>query len=87
MNTASILARCSLQIRKSSDVSILSQLAPNVWILTTAPSAATATITVICPGETTQYIEVRKPIHYIYPQLAVLHHPIFTYPLIMKDHP
>ena len=41
-NTASILARCSLQIRKSSDVSMPSQLTPNVWILTTAPSAATA---------------------------------------------
>ena len=39
-----------------------SQLAPNVWILTTAPPAATTTITLICPGETTQFIEVRKPI-------------------------
>ena len=53
-NTASILARCPLQIRKSSDVSVLSQL---------APSAASTTITLICPGETTQFIEVRKPIH------------------------
>ena len=40
-----------------------SQLVPNVWILTTAPSAATTTITLICPEETTQFIEVRKPIH------------------------
>ena len=64
-NTASISARCSLQIRKSSDVSMLSQLAPNVWILTMAPSAAAAaaTITLICLGETTQFIDVRKPIH------------------------
>ena len=61
-NTASILARCSLQIRKSSDVSMPSQLAPNVWILT-APSAAAAKITLICLGETTKFIEVRKPIH------------------------
>ena len=61
-NTASISARCSLQIRKSSDVSMLSQLAPNVWILTTAPSAAAAIITLICPGETTQFIEVQRPI-------------------------
>ena len=36
---------------------------PNVWILTTAPSAATTTITLICRGETTQFIELRKPIH------------------------
>ena len=40
-----------------------SQLAPNVWILTTAPSAAKATITLICLGETTQFIEVKRPIH------------------------
>ena len=38
-NTACISARCSLQIRKSSGVSMPSQLAPNVWILTMAPSA------------------------------------------------
>ena len=62
-NTASISARCSLQIRKSSNISMPSQLAPNVWILTTAPSAATATITLICLGETIQSIEVKKPIH------------------------
>ena len=63
MNTASISARCSLQIRKSSDVSMPSQLAPNVWILTMALSGVEATITLICPGEITQFIEVRKPIH------------------------
>ena len=65
-NTASISARCSLQIRKYSDVSMPSQLAPNVWILTMASSVATATITLICPGETTQFIEVRKPIHILH---------------------
>ena len=64
-NTACISARCSLQIRKTSDVSMPSQLAPNVWILTVATSAA-ATITLICPGETTQFIEVRKPIHILH---------------------
>ena len=62
-NAASISPRVSLQIMKSSDVSMSSQLAPNVWILTTALSTAAATITLICLGETTQFIEVRKPIH------------------------
>ena len=62
-NTASISTRCSLQIKKSSDVSMPSQLTPNVWILTTAPSAVTTTITLICPGETTKFIKVKKPIH------------------------
>ena len=85
-NAASISARYSLQIRKSSDVSMPSQIAPNVWILTTAPSAA-ATITLICPGETTQFIEENPSIYYIYPQLAVLHHPTFAYTHDMKDNP
>ena len=53
-NTASILAICSFQIKKIPDVNMLSQFAPNVWILTTAPSAAAITITLICLGETTQ---------------------------------
>ena len=65
-NTASISTRCSLQIREGSNVSIPSQLAPNVWILTTAPSAVTTTITPICPGETTKFIKVRKPIHILW---------------------
>ena len=65
-NTASISAKCLLQIRKTSDVSMPLQLAPNVWILTTAPSAVTTAITLIGPGETTQFIEVRKPIHILH---------------------
>ena len=40
-----------------------SQLAPNVWILATAPAATMATVTLICLGETTQFIEVKRPIH------------------------
>ena len=53
-NAASISARCSLQIRKTQSISIPSQIAPNIWILTTAPSALTIAITVIYPGETTK---------------------------------
>ena len=63
MNTASISTRCSLQIRKTSDVSIPSQMAPNVWILTTACSAVITTFTLIWPGEITQFIKVKKPLH------------------------
>ena len=65
-NTANISARCSLQIRKSSDVSMPLQLAPNVWILTTAPSVVTAMITLICLGEKTQIIEVKRPIYILH---------------------
>ena len=56
-NTASISARCSLQIRKSLDDSMPSQLTPSVWILTTAPSAIMATITLICLGETKSLLQ------------------------------
>ena len=65
-NTSSISARCSLQIRKSSDVSMPSQLAPNVWILTTTPSSAVTKITFIFLGEIAQFIEVRSPIHILH---------------------
>ena len=50
-------------LQKTSDVSMPLQSAPNVWILTTAPSAMTTTVTLICPGETTLFIQMRKPIH------------------------
>ena len=62
-NTASISTRCSLQIRKNQNISIPSQMTPNAWILTTAPSAVTTAITLICPGETTKFLTVKKPIH------------------------
>ena len=86
-NTASISARCSLQIIKSSDVSMPSQLTPNVWILTTA---AAATITCICLGEMTQFIEVKRPIHILcLPTACSATSPNFHLPPhhIMKDHP
>ena len=50
-NACSTLTRCSLQIRKTQDVSIPSQLTPGVWILTTPPSATTTAITLISPGD------------------------------------
>ena len=62
-NAASNSTRCSLQIRKIQSISIPSQIAPNVCILTTAPSAATTVITLICPGETMKFLIVKKPIH------------------------
>ena len=40
--------------------------APKVWILTTAPSAVTTAITLICPGETTKFITIKKPIHILW---------------------
>ena len=62
-NAASISTRCSLQVRKTQNISIPSQIAPNAWILTTAPSAVTTAITLICPGETIKFLTAKKPIH------------------------
>ena len=62
-NAHSISARCSLQIRKTQDISIPSQLAPNIWVLTTPTSAITTAVTLICPGETSKSITIKKPIH------------------------
>ena len=62
-NLASITSRCSLQKQKTSHVSIPSQIAPNVWILTTAFSTPASTITLICPGKAMAFIKVEKPIH------------------------
>ena len=43
-----------------------SQLTPNIWILTTAPSVVTTTITLMCPGETMKFIKVKKPTHVLW---------------------
>ena len=61
-NSASITSRCSLQIKKTFDISIPSQIAPNVWILITTLSTPASTITVICPGKATTFIKVEKPV-------------------------
>ena len=65
-NAASISTRCSLQIRKTQNISIPSQIVPNVWILTTAPSAVATTITLICSGEATKSLTVKKPSHVLW---------------------
>ena len=46
-NAATISTRCSLQVRKTQSISIPVQIAPNVWILTTAPYTVTTSITLI----------------------------------------
>ena len=69
-NKATISTRCLLQIRKTQSISIPSHIAPNVWILTTAPSTVTTTIPLICLGETTKFITVKEPIHILHLPLA-----------------
>ena len=62
-NTHSILTRCSLQLQKTQDVSIPSQLTPSEWIITTLPSAAATVITIICLGEMPKFIPIQRLLH------------------------
>ena len=58
-----ITSQCSLQIRKTLDVNLPTQISPDVWILMTPLSASTSIITLICPEKATETITIRKPVH------------------------
>ena len=62
-NLASITSQCSLQIQKTSDVNLPTEISSDVWILTTPLSTPASTITLICPGKATASITTRKPVH------------------------
>ena len=51
---------------KTHSVSIPSKIAPNIWILTTPSSAGTTAVTLICPGETSKSITIKKPFHILW---------------------
>ena len=63
MNKAGIEKRCSLQIRTTNGATIFTQVAPNVWILTSAPTVASTGIMIICPEEAPRFIKTQTPIH------------------------
>ena len=58
-----IASRCSLQICKATTTNLPTQIAPDVWILTTLATASTNTITLICPEKPMETIPIQKPIH------------------------
>ena len=62
-SSADISSQCSLQIKKTSDVYLPTQISPDVWILTTPLSAPASTIKLICPEKATETITIRKPLH------------------------
>ena len=65
-NSTSIAARCSLQVRKAHTISIPTLIAPNVWLITSAPSTVTTGITLVCPEEPTKLLTLWKPIHILW---------------------
>ena len=62
-NLSCITSWYSLQIWKTSDVNLLTQISLDVWILTTPLSTPASTIMLICPRKATVSITIRKPEH------------------------
>ena len=62
-STADITSKCSLQIQKASITNLPTQIAPDVWILTTPLAAPANTITLICPKKAMETITIQKPVH------------------------
>ena len=55
---ADIASKCSLQICKASITNLPTQVAPDVWILTTPVTAPTNTMTLICPEKSMETIPI-----------------------------
>ena len=62
-STADITSKCSLQICKASVTNLPTQIAPDVWILTTPIAAPLNTMTLICPEKAMETIPIQKSIH------------------------
>ena len=58
--------RCPLQIRNTNSANIPTLIAPNVWILTAAPTSVLTGITLICPVEAPRFIKTQTPIHILH---------------------
>ena len=58
-----ITSKCSLQICKASTTNLPTQIAPDVWILTTPATALTNTMTLIYPEKPMDTIPIQKPVH------------------------
>ena len=58
-----IASKCSLQICKASATTLSTQIAPDVWILTTPVTVPANTMTLICPEKPMETILIQKPLH------------------------
>ena len=58
-----IASKCSLKICKTTTTNLPTQIAPDVWILTTPATAPVTTMTLICPKKTMETIPIQQPIH------------------------
>ena len=58
-----IASKCSLQICKTMTTNLPTQIAPDVWKLTTPATAQVNTMTLICPKKPMETIPIQQPIH------------------------
>ena len=58
-----IASKCSLQICKTTTTNLPTQIAPDVWILTTPATALVNTMTLICPEKPMETIPIQQPTH------------------------
>ena len=65
-NKAGIEKRCLLQIRNTNSATIPTLIAPNVWILTSAPAAVLTGIMIICAEEAPRFIKTQTPIRILH---------------------
>ena len=84
-STVDITSKCSLQIHKALATDLPTQIAPEVWILTTPVAASVNMMMLICPEKTMETIPKQKPIHILkLPMACSTTSPNFTYHLHMK---
>ena len=60
---SSLICKCSLQIWKTSITNLSTQIAPDVWIITTPVAAPANTMTLLCPEKAMETIPIPKTIH------------------------
>ena len=65
-NKVGIEKICSLQIRNTNSATFPTQIAPNVWILTSAPTMVSMGIMIICPEEAPRFIKIQTPNHILH---------------------
>ena len=62
-STVNITSKCLLQIWKASITNLPTQIAPDVWILTTPIAVPVNTMILICPEKAMETIPIQKPMH------------------------
>ena len=58
-----IASKCSLQICKTITTNLPTQIAPDVWILTTPATVPVNTMTLICPKKPMETRPIQQPLH------------------------